>query len=511
MDMARASAATLVWGNLDRQINSRDATAATLRAAAIAVYGVSRNRSVLTALATNRINDVLALLRRYTPFPAREYGRLDQFLKDSYAASTNFPPDLFEWLRLAEQLRRELSFGWDAILATSVFLHVQGIPIPSNMGVLSPADLQPLTTAAPNAQLIRTLWSEARSAENATVGGCYLIPPHPMITKESLAKAAQAHTSQLERTGALVVRTTAKHHLPRSFGLLGPAHRIKMLKSAALNTRVSDRFVFDPTSADLLKQVKGSLPGILSAYRFYVAFSELRKAPSPFPAKEDTALERSAVFGNTATYGNYISLLGKCCFFLRYDTAWVTRAVRHVAKGLKKCRNRSFRLPNFIRSQLMIRIIDHETFSIECAQAAFLSFLCSFRVPSETLQLVRTYSSDTLEVFPPQPEKALIGVRLAEGAPFLFANLAWRKNLTSGCILRRPSFCQLAATRAASLCPVRAIWPLIRQRVAPGEPLFKAMNRRNLNRTLKAIMARLSVQGRNATVRTLIVGAPLKS
>ena len=91
MDMARAAASTLVWDNLARRVNSRDATAATLLAAVTAVYGISWNRSVITSLAVNRINDVLSLLKRYTPFPAREYDRLAQFLKDSYEVSTNFP------------------------------------------------------------------------------------------------------------------------------------------------------------------------------------------------------------------------------------------------------------------------------------------------------------------------------------------------------------------------------------------------------------------------------------
>ena len=87
----------------------------------------------------------------------------------------------------------------------------------------------------------------------------------------------------------------------------------------------------------------------------------------------------------------------------------------------------------------------------------------------------------------------MIGARRAEGVPFLFAKLARRKNLTAGRILRRPCFCQLAATRAATLCPVHALWPLIRHRVVPGALLFKAVNRMNFNRTLKAIVARLSV------------------
>ena len=143
----------------------------------LAVYGISWNRSAITALTTNRINDVRAMLKRYTPCPAREYGRLSQFLQDRYAVSTNFPPDLCEWHRLAERLRREHSFGWDAILATSVFLQAQGIPIPFDLGALFPADLQPLITAAPNAQLLRTLRPSARSAENTAVGGSYLVPP----------------------------------------------------------------------------------------------------------------------------------------------------------------------------------------------------------------------------------------------------------------------------------------------------------------------------------------------
>ena len=75
------------------------------------------------------------------------------------------------------------------------------------------------------------------------------------------------------------MRTTRKLHLPRNFRKLGPAHRIKAPKDAALNPRVLDRFVFDATSANLLKQVKGSLPGMASAYRCYIDFCELRHFP----------------------------------------------------------------------------------------------------------------------------------------------------------------------------------------------------------------------------------------
>lgn len=99
----------------------------------------------------------------------------------------------------------------------------------------------------------------------------------------------------------------------------------------------------------------------------------------------------------------------------------MTPIVRNVANGLKKCRGRSFRFPNFIRIPLLVKIIHRKSSAIEFAQAALLSFLFSFRAPSGNIQLVRYYSSDAADAFSPHPEKALIGVRTIAGAPFLIA------------------------------------------------------------------------------------------
>ena len=57
--------------------------------------------------------------------------------------------------------------------------------------------------------------------------------------------------------------------------------------------------------------------------------------------------------------------------------------------------------------------------------------------------------------------------------------------------MRRPCFCSLAGSRASSLCPAHAFWPLIRRRVAPGSPLFASVNRRNCNRILRADLSKI--------------------
>ena len=69
-----------------------------------------------------------------------------------------------------------------------------------------------------------------------------------------------------------------------------------------------------------------------------------------------------------------------------------------------------------------------------------LSLLLSFRAHSETLQLRRAYNTDVTEGFTPQLEMTLIAARTTDEQQILLVKLMTRKNLASGCILRRPCF-----------------------------------------------------------------------
>ena len=94
-----------------------------------------------------------------------------------------------------------------------------------------------------------------------------------------------------------------------------------------------------------------------------------------------------------------------------------------------------------------------------------------------------------------KPGKSLIGVRSDGGLPFLISKFSWG-GLVSGRILRRPCFCSMDGTRAAALCPVHSFCHLARRRVAPGDPLFSAVNRGNFNRVLRAVLPK--IQGPSA-------------
>ena len=51
----------------------------------------------------------------------------------------------------------------------------------------------------------------------------------------------------------------------------------------------------------------------------------------------------------------------------------------------------------------------------------------------------------------------------------------------------------MGSNAAANLFPVRVFWAAVRRRVAPGKLLFRQVNRCNVNRVLKAVMAKLQV------------------
>ena len=166
-----AAAADLVWSRLARTIGHRAHTPAEMRVAMLAVYGIRRNRAVMRALTTNRINRDFDRLRNSDDFPLREYERLTTFLKDAYAASSSFPVELLEWRTSAGKIRLDISDRREAVLATATFLYAQGAPAPFHLGSLSPSAFYPISEISPNAVLLRSIWTDARAKSSPPTQG----------------------------------------------------------------------------------------------------------------------------------------------------------------------------------------------------------------------------------------------------------------------------------------------------------------------------------------------------
>ena len=322
---------------------------------------------------------------------------------------------------------------------------------------------------------IRACWGIARCTFPPSSSSNSLVRPHQEFTGHLLAKAIQKHMAQFSKCGTIRARLPPKLKAKRHFANLGPMQKTQHLAKADALPAAIDRFCIDATHANLLKQVRGSLPSLCSALRCYVAFCEMRKI-TPFPPTDDTVAQWRCVRNNTSTYGNYFSHLQKCRRFLKFPTSWFAPCVRHVAKGLEKCQNRIFRFRKFIRSSPLAKIVELESAKSEFGQASCLSLFpilssssCGNAPAAPCLpgrQSVRAPPH-------PHPGKALIGVSTVGGEAFLAAKFSHRKNLPGGCILRRPCFCFVAKSRA-ELCTIHIFWAAVRRRV-PRVSCFSAL------------------------------------
>ena len=178
---------------------------------------------------------------------------------------------------------------------------------------------------------------------------------------------------------------------------------------------------------------------------------------------------------------------------LRKSVDWSTPAVIHAAYALRLVGGNRIRFPNFIRIELIWRIIKSEPKGSELPQLAYLAFLFAFRFPPEALLLQRARKNDEVNLFTPQGEKDLIAFRVIDGEEVLIVKLAWRKHMPGGCIMMRPCFCAHNTPRARGLCPIHWLWPWVRNHRQSGQFLFQRIDANNVNRYIRRSLANLNV------------------
>ena len=176
---------------------------------------------------------------------------------------------------------------------------------------------------------------------------------------------------------------------------------------------------------------------------------------------------------------------------MQHPTLWRNDEVKTIALGLRNAEDKSFAFPNYIMSEWLLLIIQLEGRFAIMEMVAYLSYLFSLRVPSETLLLQKADPSDQLTTFSPQPPKAIIGVGTVNQTPVLIIKFRFRGNIRGGCILAMHCLCAEARRAARRLCPVRGFWGAISDRFNLGDLIFGTLSANSANRQLKAIMGEL--------------------
>ena len=296
---------------------------------------------------------------------------------------------------------------------------------PFDLASLEAAAVEHLMTSFENCLEVRDFWRAVRLNTAMASSAEHLFLAAGKVGTAAFRRAIKRHRKELSRTDTAAPASSPGMRLPPNYPMMGHMARTRAIREANHSPSWADGFIQDRTQANLLKQVRGSLPAIGSALNCFASFCELRGGGHPFPPSEQLIIEWSSFFADTATFANYISNMQKACFAIGFSTDWMTPVARRLPKGLKKCQDTCFRFPNFIRSRLLLRITRHEGCQSEFPHACWMSLLCAFRVPSETLCLARAFRNDANDALPSHREKALIGVREEQGAQFSIDKMKW--------------------------------------------------------------------------------------
>lgn len=147
------------------------------------------------------------------------------------------------------------------------------------------------------------------------------------------------------------------------------------------------------------------------------------------------------------------------------------------------------RFPNFIRIELIWRIIRFFGNNDGLARLAYLPFLFALRVPSEALVIRRAHKGGAMTLFAPQRDKDLVSRMDIDGSTALALKLAWRIHMTGGCISQRPFFSPNNTDWARARCPIHGFGHGYGAHHRSGELLRRAINVRSVNRFIRRAFA----------------------
>ena len=191
---------------------------------------------------------------------------------------------------------------------------------------------------------------------------------------------------------------------PPDYELLSMANKCTSLANCGAGNFRIHRFLDLGAKRNTLRAFACSLRPAASGMQSYLNFCPFMQRPT-FPVCSDAVLLWSATFRPGRTFAQYIAHLTKASILMRQPTDWLVPDVRAVSRGLKQAQDLSFRFQNYILAGDLLRLLRARQLSTPFGQAAFLSFLFLFRVPSETLLLVRGGQADRIAEFSPPTDE----------------------------------------------------------------------------------------------------------
>ena len=440
---------------------------------------------------SKELNEILRLLRG-TKLPSAKYRNFADTLNSGIKRmERNLPSGWDLWMMVLEKYSAQEILPPNHLRELITALTTNEILTPWELALYTKEGMLNLLNYDPSLEGIELLWQTAKSWAD------YIDPPRttPKITSEKevweLINSIKAKTIDETKLSTQNVSLKQQLQLPENYDRLTPTGKTKAIAALGPSAPGLLEYLDSQAKINVLRGVQGCLRSVASGITSYVKFCSAVQA-TPFPITKTILRRWSATFRCTPTFGLYLNHVKKAAVLLGQDTSWHDTEMKAIAKGLANAQDKSFAFSNYVFSQDLMGILEWETWHSPLAQVAFLSYLFSLRVPSETLHLRKATKYDKLLKFEPQEQKVLMGIQRMDDTEVLVAKFRFRKNMRGGCILIRPCLCAETHDKARAICPIHTFWPLVAKNCGAHELLFPKLYANSVNQQLKAVMTKLN-------------------
>ena len=485
------STASILLNSVINVLNSSDSKTTDFEDALKPFAVIQWARPIIEKLGIDKINRVFGLLERsQTPKPAPRL-IIDHFKTALSDLGGQMPDHLAGWRTILTRYSLNLLADYSTWALVIEFLLTQKVKTPVGFSEFNLEELENVTASSPYCELVRSLWQAVR-LDFATAKGVTPFTLQFRPNNFSLLEALRAKNVEESGLGIELANAAVDLQLPENFGRLGPKARIIALQNLAPDSQPLLRFLSVGAQANILEQVRSTLPSVSSGIGCYLSFCSLL-AIAPFPPTAEVVAQWSAVFPPGKTFSIYLSHLSKACNLLGFDSSWKNEVILSIAKGIRNRPTGKDKFHNSLEPASLERIIRHESWESEFARLRYVTYLFMLRLPSDALTLTRAIANDKLLATETSSAPSLIGLREFLGEKRLALKLAKRKNTRNAFIATRPCFCGQNALLPRRNCPIRRFWKAVIAHTEPGALLSPSFQGGNFSRVLLAALFKLNI------------------
>ena len=403
------------------------------------------------------------------------------------------PVEFTEWRDIVSRASLTDLANPDTWLAAWNALALHRIPDARTLSRVSILEIQTIAEVSPFGDLITPLWQAVRLEQAQEIG-----TPTPVVALranlDSIPEALRAPSVELSQVGTEYEESKIALGLPANFDNLPPMARINALQGVTPDSQHLLRFLSAGAQANILQQVRHTLPCVASGVACYLAFCSLLSI-APFPPTTKIVRQWSTIFSTGRTFAVYVNHLIRVCQLLELDCSWRDETIKAIAKGIANKERPTQRFPNSLSPEWLDKLIQNESWDSELARLCYVTYLFMLRLPSEALPLHRALTDEQLLSNEAPSNTAVIGLREYEGQQRLTIKLARRKNSRGIFTALRPCYCGKNALLPRHNCPIHIFWANVITSTQPGDPLFPSLANKNINRVLRAAFKKIALPG----------------